>query len=74
VTVIATGFDGGGPPPSPVPRFEVERDRDREGPRLPRRDDPPPSRGRAPIFDQGESSSLEIDDDDIDVPPFLKDT
>jgi len=78
VTVIATGFDGGGPPPPPVPRFEVERerdrDRDREGPRLPRRDDPPPSRGRAPIFDQGESSSLEIDDDDIDVPPFLKDT
>jgi cell division protein FtsZ len=76
VTVIATGFDGGGPPPSPVPRFEVERerDRDREGPRLPRRDDPSPSRGRAPIFDQGESSSLQIGDDDIDVPPFLKDT
>ncbi len=74
VTVIATGFDGGGPPPSPVPRFEVERERDREGPRLPRRDDPPPSRGRAPIFDQGESSSLQIGDDDIDVPPFLKDT
>ena len=76
VTVIATGFDGGGPPQSAVPRFEVERerDRDREGPRLPRRDDPPPSRGRAPIFDQGESSSLQIGDDDIDVPPFLKDT
>ncbi|MBA3369920.1 MAG: cell division protein FtsZ [Thermoleophilaceae bacterium] len=76
VTVIATGFDGGGPPQSAVPRFEVERerDRDREGPRLPRRDDPSPSRGRAPIFDQGESSSLQIGDDDIDVPPFLKDT
>ena len=76
VTVIATGFDGGGPPQSAVPRFEVERerDRDREGPRLPRRDDPSPSRGRAPIFDQGESSSLQIGEDDIDVPPFLKDT
>jgi cell division protein FtsZ len=76
VTVIATGFDGGGPPPAPVPRFEVERERDREreGPRLPRRDEGAPSRGRTPIFDQGESSSLEIGDDDIDVPPFLKDS
>jgi cell division protein FtsZ len=72
VTVIATGFDGGGPPPAPVPRFEVERER--EGPRLPRRDEGAPARGRTPIFDQGESSSLEIGDDDIDVPPFLKDS
>jgi cell division protein FtsZ len=76
VTVIAPASTGEAPPPSAVPRFEVERerDRDREGPRLPRRDDPSPSRGRAPIFDQGESSSLQIGDDDIDVPPFLKDT
>ncbi|CAA9484296.1 MAG: Cell division protein FtsZ, partial [uncultured Solirubrobacterales bacterium] len=75
VTVIATGFDGGGPPPPPVPRFDVEqrdRDRDRSQPRAPRREEP--SRGRGPIFDQSESSSLEIGDDDIDVPPFLKDT
>ena len=75
VTVIATGFDGGGPPPPPVPRFDVEqprdRDRDRSQARSPRREEP--SRGRGPIFDQSESSSLEIGDDDIDVPPFLKD-
>ena len=76
VTVIATGFDGGGPPPPPVPRFDVEqprdRDRDRSQARSPRREEP--SRGRGPIFDQSESSSLEIGDDDIDVPPFLKDS
>ncbi len=73
VTVIATGFDGGGPPPPPVPRFDVEqpRDRDRSQSRSPRREEP--SRGRGPIFDQSESSSLEIGDEDIDVPPFLKD-
>ena len=70
VTVIATGFDGGGPPPSPVPRFETERDRPQS--RSPRREEP--SRSRAPVFDQGETSALEIGDDDIDVPPFLKDT
>ena len=74
VTVIATGFDGGGPPPPPVPRFDVEqpRDRDRSPTRSLRREEP--SRGRGPIFDQSESSSLEIGDDDIDVPPFLKDS
>jgi hypothetical protein len=71
--VIATGFDGGGPPPPPVPRFDVEqpRDRDRSQTRSPRREEP--SRGRTPVFDQSESSSLEIGDEDIDVPPFLKD-
>ncbi len=72
VTVIATGFDGGGPTaPTSAPRFEAERERPQ--PRLPRREEPSRGGRTAPIFDQGESS-LEIGDEDIDVPPFLKDS
>jgi cell division protein FtsZ len=66
VTVIATGFDGAGAAAS-AHRYESER----EG-RLPRREEPP--RGRTPLFDHGQRSSLEIDESDIDVPPFLKDS
>jgi hypothetical protein len=72
VTVIATGFAGGGPQAA-VPRFEpAEREREWPQPRTPRREEP--ARPRPPIFDQGSRSSLEIDEDEIDVPPFLKDT
>jgi len=70
VTVIATGFDGGGPPPASTPIFEAERERPQA--RSPWREEPP--RRRPPAFDQAQRSSLEIDDDEIDVPPFLKDT
>jgi len=70
VTVIATGFDGGGPPPAPPPIFEAERERPQA--RSPWREEPP--RRRPPAFDQTQRSSLEIDEDEIDVPPFLKDS
>jgi hypothetical protein len=67
--VIATGFDrrgqagGGG-------LFDIQRtSRDR-----PRRERPADAAaGRTPVFDDSERSSLEIGDDDIDVPSFLKD-
>src|SRR5829696_10067625 len=66
VTVIATGFEGGGPQPA-VPRFEpAERERERST----RREEP---RRSPPLFDQGSRSSLEIDEEEIDVPPFLRD-
>src|SRR5689334_872010 len=64
VTVIATGFDKRGPGAAglDVPRFEVD----------------PAPRGRSqtrrtPVMDDRQRSSLEIPDDDIDIPSFLKD-
>ncbi len=70
VTVIATGFDGGGPPSAATPIFPPEPERPQA--RSPWREEPP--RRRPPAFDQAQRSSLEIDDDEIDVPPFLKDS
>jgi cell division protein FtsZ len=67
VTVIATGFDGGGGHQTSVPRFEPA-ERERSG-RREAREEP---RRNPPLFDQGQRSSLEIDDEEIDVPPFLK--
>jgi len=80
VTVIATGFEG---IPSASPAFEAPaRDRSREPePGRPRRreratrereggDEP---RRRDPVMDEGQRNSLEIPDDDIDIPSFLKD-
>src|SRR5919198_892952 len=58
VTVIATGFDHG----RARPRTAREETRDRAM----RRD-------RAPRVGERERSSLEISDDDIDIPPFLRD-
>src|SRR4051794_3039600 len=63
VTVIATGFDkrGGGFEP---PRFSSEPEpapRSRSSTR------------RTPVMDDRQRSSLEIPDDDIDIPSFLKD-
>ena len=76
VTVIATGFDhgrGGGrsaggyqssPPPTPrygrSPKPEPPRDR------------PQAPRDRSPRIDDRQRSSLEIGDDEIDIPPFLR--
>ena len=66
VVVIATGFDkrGGSPGGFDVPRFN----------------DPEPQLGRSrsqtrrtPVMDDRQRSSLEIPDDDIDIPSFLKD-
>jgi cell division protein FtsZ len=63
VTVIATGFDkNGGSGPTPV--FTTE-------PRPPR--DTSERRGRDVVMDDRQRSSLSIDDDDIDIPSFLKD-
>ncbi|HEX8074941.1 MAG TPA: cell division protein FtsZ [Thermoleophilaceae bacterium] len=61
VTVIATGFgrrDGGPGLFNLEPRDRPPRDR---------------SERRTPRMDEGQRSSLEISDDDIDVPSFLKD-
>ena len=62
VTVIATGFDRG--------RWRgaasvFGRREEREEPRRPR--------DRGPRFDDRQRSSLEISDDEIDIPPFLRD-
>ena len=59
VTVIATGFDHGRAAPA-------HRARGDPRPRQPRRD-------RSPRVGERERSSLEISDDDIDIPPFLRD-
>jgi cell division protein FtsZ len=64
VTVIATGFDKRGPGAAglDVPRFDVEpAPRSRSQTR------------RTPVMDDRQRSSLEIPDDDIDIPSFLKD-
>jgi cell division protein FtsZ len=62
VTVIATGFDKRGAAPLEPPDFASE----------------PQSRGRSatrrtPVMDDRQRGSLEIPDDEIDIPSFLKD-
>lgn len=64
VTVIATGFDKGGTRRL-APRA-AERARSAE------REDRPRPRDRGPRIDDRQRSSLEISDDDIDIPPFLR--
>jgi len=63
VVVIATGFDR---PGAPAPLFDRER---------PSRADPERAepRRRGPVMDDRQRSSLEIPDDDIDIPSFLRD-
>ena len=63
VVVIATGFDRPGAAP---PLFDRER---------PSRADPDrmEPRRRGPVMDDRQRSSLEIPDDDIDIPSFLRD-
>jgi cell division protein FtsZ len=63
VTVIATGFDKRGG----APIFELEAERPRERQRAGR------PRERTPVMDDRQRSSLEISEDEIDVPSFLKD-
>jgi cell division protein FtsZ len=63
VTVIATGFDKRGAEPLEPPAFRMESD---------------PQRGRSqtrrtPVMDDRQRNSLEIPDDEIDIPSFLKD-
>jgi cell division protein FtsZ len=61
VTVIATGFDhGGGPALRQASRSRSDREREER----PRRD---------VSLDDRQRSSLEISDDDIDIPSFLRD-
>jgi cell division protein FtsZ len=64
VTVIATGFDKGGTRRL-APRVT---ERVRAG----AREDRPRPRDRGPRIDDRQRSSLEIKDDDIDIPPFLR--
>ena len=59
VTVIATGFDHTG---RPVRGLRSPREEERQGPR-----------DRSPRMSDRQRSSLEISDDDIDIPPFLRD-
>jgi cell division protein FtsZ len=59
VTVIATGFDRGG---LRAPLYRPDDTARRE----------PPRRRRDLALDEGQRSSLEIPDDDIDIPSFLK--
>ena len=61
VTVIATGFDGGR-----GRSRGMTRDRDE-----PKRSSAPP-RDRSPRVGESERKSLEIPDDEIDIPPFLR--
>src|SRR3954463_11212030 len=63
VTVIATGFDRRGG----APIFELEAERPRE------RVERTGRRERTPRMDDRQRSSLEISEDEIDVPSFLKD-
>ena len=65
VTVIATGFDKTGPRRL-APRAT---ERPRAGTQ---RDERPRPRDRGPRIDDRQRSSLEISDDDIDIPPFLR--
>ena len=68
VTVIATGFDHSRRGASPSPQ-SFGRGRSsvpaRQAP-------PPPPRDRGPRYDDRQRSSLEISDDDIEIPPFLR--
>jgi cell division protein FtsZ len=59
VTVIATGFDGGRGRPRGIARTDE-----------PRRPSAP--RDRSPRVGESERQSLEIPDDEIDIPPFLR--
>jgi len=73
VTLIATGFDmgaapGGGWRSTTAPRGE-RRDRGGSFTPSPRRQGPP---DRGPRIGDRERTSLEISDDDIDIPPFLR--
>jgi cell division protein FtsZ len=69
VTVIATGFDRGRATGRGGVIFDVDRpsrQRSESGERTsPRR--------RDVVMDDSQRSSLEISDDDIDIPPFLRD-
>jgi cell division protein FtsZ len=70
VTVIGTGFDHRPGGRAVRNAREGLRDARREGRPAPGRPAPPPDRG--PRISDRQRSSLEISDDDIDVPPFLR--
>ena len=62
--MIATGFDKDRAGPD-VPSFTAEPRQEGERPRSQTR--------RTPVMDDRQRSSLEIPDDEIDIPSFLKD-
>ena len=69
MTVIATGFDHvaarspRGPGAATAPRRGATRARSAP---------PPPPRDRGPRYDDRQRSSLEIADDEIEIPRFLR--
>jgi cell division protein FtsZ len=63
VTVIATGFDKRGAEPLEPPAFQMESDSPRSRSQT----------RRTPVMDDRQRNSLEIPDDEIDIPSFLKD-
>ncbi|MBJ7332851.1 MAG: cell division protein FtsZ, partial [Solirubrobacteraceae bacterium] len=66
-TVIATGFDKTG-----GRRLAPRAERARPSTTARERDERPAPRDRGPRIDDRQRSSLEISDDDIDIPPFLR--
>ncbi len=70
VTVIATGFDHGRRATS-SPSVSQGYGRGRVQPPQ-TRDRPAPPRDRSPRIDDRQRSSLEIGDDEIEIPPFLR--
>ena len=72
VTVIATGFDHSrrslaAPGPGARGRQDPYRQQQQQQP-----PPPPPYRDRGPRYDDRQRSSLEISDDEIEIPPFLR--
>jgi cell division protein FtsZ len=72
VTVIATGFEGRHARVAGL-QADIEPTPRRERRERRTRDDAPGPQRRDVVMDEGQRSSLEISDDDIDIPPFLKD-
>ncbi len=78
VTVIATGFDhsrrgasaAAGYQAPATPRYG--RNEPTYGRNEPRTERPAPPRDRSPRIDERQRSSLEIGDDEIEIPPFLR--
>jgi cell division protein FtsZ len=68
VTVIATGFDRGSGTGA-FSRDSLGRPRRGPGDSVAVDD----REGRGPVFDDGQRSSLEVSDDEIDIPSFLRD-
>ena len=73
VTVIATGFDHGRTRGHSMSGYQAPATpRYGRNPEPPSRDRPSMPRDRSPRIDDRQRSSLEIGDDEIEIPPFLR--